>query len=260
MNAKRKSQIKLFEFYRVLDESLAGQPSKNQIVEPCDGKKRKATISGMTSVCSKAYGAGNYVALELPTHQTSLPLSYWIIKIRPDNKRAKMKIEITPDELNIARTSTFTFRPSQRKGDEKPKSVLVRDVKIFYEAFFPLMALMRAIEREGLKGPKTDIYSWQRGVEAALVAKYLSNLDEPTKPLRKSNQTAGRRRKEIVTFAVELQEDKTSTRDARLRKLRARLIEAGEPPEEIDILVAKYWSSASQRRRRAKRPARETKS
>ena len=199
---KTKPQAHCFEFYKVLDSSHIGS-GKQLIVERMKRFNKKIFKTEILFHCRNKYGAGNYVALEIPCLQPGLPIGFWIIKIRTSHSKKK-RINPSESELQALRTCYLISR------DTPEESPLQTHGMPYYYFFEMVNNSFREIDPESFSNRMpSSAAEWQRGVEAAAMAHQLKELTEPQKLKRARDKQGGRPRSSLVAYAENLLEEKT---------------------------------------------------
>lgn len=201
---KTRTAHKLFEFYKVLDNSITETKSQSITTEPCDPRHQRTTARTLPK-CAETYGVGNFVALEVGANSEGLPqglpLSYWVIKVRPMKRRAFREVCLTDNELRACRQVQFPVPASADDLERERASALLAGETIPEGG-----QLFKFESREFWAAGFDDNYRWQRHTEAAFVAeRFLKSLPDPKvkeltphQYVRKRKQE-GARKKDIVT-------------------------------------------------------------
>jgi hypothetical protein len=169
-----KKREKLFEFYRVLDNSITDTKGEGHVVELCKLPHRRAITTRLSAICAQAYGAGSFVALEIAENFEGLPLSYWVIKIKSIERHSQKEVSLDDQQLRNYRQ--FYHLASTEDGE----ALTLDGGRPFWAAVMPKIANMNPD-------------SWQRGAEAALASQHLKSLSDPEPKKRKVARRIGRK-------------------------------------------------------------------
>lgn len=187
MKSLKKTAVKYFEFYKVYDDLLIGKSPTGNVVSLCDGKKIRASVPTLIRACAEIYGPGNYVALELGRSPNSLPLSYWVLKIRQDRRGAKHRVILRDEELQAIRRSVSFRHPTEDELKEMKKILspedlldrfIIKPSDIYFESAVSVESFISEIIGK-------DIFALERQKEAGLAATHMRHLKDPEDLTRK---------------------------------------------------------------------------